>query len=82
MGLMAGLDEDDISPNFPGLAANKEWRIAPMIGIVGMEQLSNGLAVRTYVKTIFPSQSVCEGPINNACAGFGQQVKAGVSLLW
>lgn len=83
MGLMAGLDEVDISPNFAGLAANKEWRVAPMIGIVAMEQLSNGSALRAWVKTVFPAdKSVCFGPIPGACANLGQQVKAGVGVYW
>jgi hypothetical protein len=82
VGLMAGIDENDISTNFPGLASNREWRVAPMIGLVSMEQLSNGLAVRTWVKTIFPDKGVCAGPIANACANVGQQVKAGVGFYF
>jgi hypothetical protein len=83
LGIMAGIHENDISPNFPGLAANKEWRVAPMVGLVSMEQLSNGLALRTYVKTIFPSdKSVCVGPISNACGAVGQQVVAGASFIF
>ena len=82
--MMAGLDENDISPNFQGIADNKEWRLAPMIGLVAMEQLSNGLALRTYIKTIFPSQSLTVGPIptKTANGGLGQQVIAGASLLF
>ena len=79
---MAGLDENDISPNFPGLASNKEWRVAPMIGLVQMEQLSNGLAWRTYVKTVFPERGVCIGPIGNACGGLGQQILVGTGIYF
>lgn len=82
VGLMAGIDENDISPNFPGLASNREWRVSPMIGLVSMEQLSNGLAVRAWVKTIFPDKSVCIGPVSNACGNLGQQVKAGVGFYF
>ena len=82
LGLMAGLDENDISLNFAGLSSNQEWRVAPMIGLVAMEQLSNGVAVRSWVKTIFPDKSVCVGPVNNACGGLGQQVKVGIGIYY
>jgi hypothetical protein len=84
VGLMAGMHWNDISLNFQGLSSNREFRAAPMIGIVGMEQLSNGTALRTYVKTIFPSQSLTVGPVpaKQANGGLGQQVLVGASLLW
>ncbi len=84
IGLMAGMHWNDISLDFQGLSSNKEFRAAPMIGIVQMEQLSNGLALRTYVKTIFPSQSLTVGPVptKQANGGLGQQVIAGASLLF
>lgn len=83
VGLMAGVDENDISPNFPGIAANHEWRVAPMIGLVSMEQLSNGMAVRAWVKTVFPERGVCIGPIATAaCGNISQQVKAGVGFYF
>jgi hypothetical protein len=84
VGLMAGMHWNDISLDFQGLSSNKEFRAAPMIGLVQMEQLSNGLALRTYVKTVFPSQSLTIGPIptKTANGGLGQQVIAGASLLF
>ncbi len=84
LGIMAGMHWNDISLDFQGLSSNKEFRAAPMIGIVQMEQLSNGLALRTYVKTIFPSQALTVGPIptKQANGGLGQQVIAGASLLF
>lgn len=84
VGLMAGMHWNDISLDFQGLSSNKEFRAAPMIGLVQMEQLSNGLALRTYVKTIFPSQSLTVGPVptKQANGGLGQQVIAGASLLF
>lgn len=82
LGLMAGIRENDISVNFPGLSTGREWRIAPMIGLVAMEQLSNGVAVRSWVKTVFPDKSLCIGPQANACGGLGQQVLVGVGLYY
>jgi hypothetical protein len=80
---MAAFHEQDISPNFPGLASGKEWRIAPAIGIGLMEQWSNNIAVDAWVETIFPDKSVCIGPVgSSACAGLGQQVKAGLTFLY
>lgn len=80
---MAGMHEQDISPNFPGLASGKEWRIAPSIGVGLMEQWSNNIAVDAWVETIFPDKSVCIGPVgSSACAGLGQQVKAGLTFLY
>lgn len=81
VGFMAGIDENDISSSF-GLSSNREWRAAPMIGLVSMEQLSNGTAIRTWIKTVFPERGVCAGPVANACAGIGQQVKVGVGLYF
>lgn len=82
MGILAGIRENDISLNFTGLPANHEWRFAPEIGIVAMQQLSNGSAMRAWVKTVFPDKGVCVGPIKSACANYGQQVLAGVGVYF
>lgn len=82
MGLFAGVRETDISPNFVGLPANREYRIAPVIGIMAMEQLSNGSAMRAWVKTVFPDKGICAGPVANACENTGQQVLAGVGVYF
>lgn len=82
VGLMAGIDENDISVNFPGVASNTEWAVAPMIGLVSMEQLSNGTAVRAWVKNVFAERGVCAGPIANACASRGDTVKVGVGIYY
>lgn len=82
MGLMAGLDERDIGNAFAGIGQFREWRVSPMLGVVAMEQLSNGTALRSYLKTLFPDKSVCAGPVPGACANLGQEVRAGVSVLF
>jgi hypothetical protein len=82
VGLMLGLDENDISSNFVGVSSNNEWRVAPMIGIVAMEQLSNGTAVRSWIKTVFPEKGVCVGPVANACENTGQTVKIGAGVYF
>ena len=80
--LMAALHEQDISINFGGLASNREWRVAPAIGLGMMGQLTNGVAIDAWVETIFPDKAICIGPVANACAGLGQQVKAGLSFKY
>lgn len=82
--LMAAIHEDDISLNFPGLASNREWRIAPAIGVGMMGQLTNGVAIDAWVETIFPDKAACIGPIQGAqaCGGLGQQVKVGLALKY
>jgi opacity protein-like surface antigen len=84
VGIMAGVDEDDISPDFVGVAADHEWRVAPMIGLVQMEQISNGTALRTWLKAVFPDKSVCLGTVSQgtACANLGTQIKAGVGVYF
>jgi hypothetical protein len=82
LGLFAGVREADISTNFPGLASNREWRISPEIGLMAMEQLSNNVAARAWVKTVFPDKGVCAGPVQGACAGLGQQVIVGVGFYY
>lgn len=82
LGLMAGIDENDISLNFPGVPSNREWQVAPMIGLVAMEQLSNGAAIRSWVKNVFPERGQCVGPIANACGNKGNTVKVGVGIYY
>jgi hypothetical protein len=82
VGLMAGIDENDISGAFAGLPSAREWRVAPMVGLVSMEQLSNGTAVRSWVKTVFPERGVCAGPVANACVNKGQEFKVGLGVYY
>lgn len=82
LGFLAGIRENDISVNFPGVSTGREWRIAPEIGLVAMEQLSNGTAVRAWIKTVFPDKSVCVGSIPNACGGLGQQTLVGAGFYF
>lgn len=80
--LMAGLHEDDISFDFTGVSSGHEWRVAPSVGIGMRGQLTNGVAVDAWVETIFPEQAHCIGGVPGACSGMGQQIKAGLALLY
>ena len=81
--LMAGIHEDDISTNF-GLSNAKAWRVAPSVGFGAITQLSNATAIDVWVETIFPEKGVCTGPsaVQIGCSNIGQQVKAGIAVLW
>lgn len=82
MGFLVGMRENDISTFFTGLPAMREWRFAPEIGIVAMQQLSNATAVKAWVKTVFPDKGICSGPVPGACSNTGQQVLAGVGYVF
>ena len=77
--IMAGIHEDDNSLAY-GLQANRQWTIAPSIGIGMLGQLPNGVATDVWVETVFPDKSICAGPY--ACANTGQKVLAGLAFYY
>ena len=80
--LMAGVHEDAIGASF-GVNDNSVWRVAPSLGLGAVTQLSNGTAVDVWAETIFPEKGVCVGAAATAaCGNIGQQVKAGLSIIW
>lgn len=83
-GIMAGMHWNDVSLDFQGLSSNKEFRAAPMLGFVQMEQLSNGMALRTYIKDVMGQQAITVGPVpqKQASGGLTNSVLVGASLLW
>ena len=78
MGIAVGAYERDISTAFAGVAANKVWRIEPEIAFIVMDQLSNGTAVRAFLKLSFPDKGTIFGPVKNASAVLGPEIRAGV----
>lgn len=82
IGFAAGVKEKDISNSFAGVAADKVFRIEPVLRLVAMEQLSNGTAVRAYVETAFPDKGKVFGPVPGSSVTLGTEVSAGVSVLW
>jgi hypothetical protein len=82
IGFAAGIKEKDISASYAGVAADKVFRIEPVLRLVAMEQLSNGTAVRAYVETAFPDKGKVFGPVPGSSAVLGTEVTAGVSVLW
>jgi len=77
--LMVGLHEDDNSLAF-NLKANRQWTIAPSIGVGMLGQLPNGVAVDAWVETVFPDKSICVGPFQ--CVNQGQKVLAGLAFYY
>jgi hypothetical protein len=84
VGLMAGAHFNDISTYFPGVASNREWEAQPMVGILAMEQLSNGTAVRSFVKELFGNRAVCAGVVPNtqACMNKGTTTLVGAGVYF
>jgi hypothetical protein len=84
LGLMAGVHINDISTDFPGIASNTEWQAQAMVGALMMEQLSNGTAVRSYIKDLIGNDTVCAGPVpsKQACVERGNTVLVGADILW
>jgi hypothetical protein len=80
--LWGGMHEDDISANF-GLGANKQWSIAPALGVGMIGQLSNGFAADAWVGTVFPAKGFAVGPVGqSALVGLAQRYEVGFSILY
>jgi hypothetical protein len=84
LGIFGGAHGNDISLNFQGLSSNKEFRIAPEVGLMQMEQLSNGFALRTYIKDVLAQSALTVGPIpsKQASAGLTNQLLVGAGVDW
>jgi hypothetical protein len=84
IGLMAGVHVNDISADFPGLGSSQEWQAQAMVGVLMMEQLSNGTALRSYAKELLGNEEVCAGPVpaRQACINHGATTLIGASVLW
>lgn len=81
-GFAIGVKEKDISTAFAGLAADKVWRVEPIIRLVMMEQLSNGTALRAYAEVAFPDKGKIFGPVPGVSATLGTEYTAGVGVVW
>lgn len=80
--LFASFTEQDIGATF-GLAQNKQWLLAPGIGIGNKVRLSNGVVFDPFAEYVLNSNALCLGPLGgNTCVRQGQQVRAGFHLLF
>jgi hypothetical protein len=76
--MFAGVVEQDISAQV-GLRSNKQWLIAPMIGLGLLTRLSNGVVVDTWAGWQMNSQSFCPGG-GNLCGKLGNTGRVGVAF--
>lgn len=83
--LFGSLTEDDITIDIAGMGSNKDWRLAPGVGIGALGQLTSGSVVDVFAMTKFPQKGVCFGtglPAGQACGGVGTTYLAGLALKW
>jgi hypothetical protein len=77
----ASIDEDDISLNVPGLAANKLWSVSPEFGLGMKGQVSASVAVDVFAGVKLPQKGVCIGTFAAlGCAGLGTTAVVGLAL--
>jgi hypothetical protein len=78
--IMGGFHEDDNSLAY-NLASFKQWTFAPSVGVGMLGQLPNGVAVDSWVETIFPDKSICAG-FTSICANSGQKTMANLAFYF
>lgn len=83
--LFGSITEEDITIDLGGIGSNKDWRIAPGMGIGMLGQLTSGSVVDVFAMTRFPQKGICVGnglPGGQACGSVGTQYLAGLALKW
>jgi len=85
--IFGSLTEDDITLDIggPGAGSNKDWRLAPGVGIGMLGQLTSGSVIDVFAMTKFPQKGVCIGrglPQGDACGSVGTTYLAGLALKW
>lgn len=79
--LYAAVDEDDVSLNVPGIAANKIWSVSPEFGLGMKGQVSATVAADVFAGVKLPQKGVCVGVLAaTACAGMGTTAVVGLAL--
>ena len=80
-GIGGGVLEKDMTLAYLGVGSNKVWEVAPLFEVALMEQLSNGSAIREFIKTDFPTKGILFGA-KQSTATPSTEVMAGVQVLW
>lgn len=75
-GIAGALGEVNVSNALLGVESNKVWRIEPKVEFWGMEQVSNGMAVRAFSKIAFPDKGEILG-YKGAKTSLGPQYTVG-----
>lgn len=84
-GIGGGFYEQDISTAFAGVQSNKVWRVNPELVFMNVQPLSNGTALRGWVKVDFNSSGKILGtvPAGVTTATLGSTgVRAGVGAAF
>lgn len=76
----AGVVEQDISAQV-GLTSNKQWVIAPLLGVGALSRLSDGVVIDTWAGWQMNSQSFCPGG-GTVCSKLGNGGRVGVSFKY
>lgn len=80
--LSAGLREDDVSLNF-NLSRDRAWKVMPVLGTGMMGQLTNGVAIDTWVEVGFGDTGLCAGALpTGGCGKIGNQYRVGLGLYY
>jgi hypothetical protein len=78
--LFGSTHEQDISVNFNGLAANREWAFSPGIGLGYLSRWSNGVMSDVFAEWQMKANQICVGPFH--CATTGNMARVGFSLKY
>lgn len=83
--LFGSLTEEDVTLDVLGAGSNKDWRVAPGLGVGMLGQLTSGSMIDVFLMTKFPQKSICFGtglPQGQTCGGVGTTYLAGLALKW
>lgn len=81
MGVAVGVREKDISASFAGVNTGKVYRVEPVLKLIAMEQLSNGIAMRAWLGVALPDKGKVFGPAG-ASVKLGPEILAGVGAYF
>lgn len=81
-GLALGIRERDISNSFAGVQGNKVWIVEPVIKLMAMEQVSNGVALRAWAGVALPSDGRVFGPMPASSTKLGPEYLVGVGAYF
>lgn len=81
-GLALGLRERDISNSFQGVQGNKIWIVEPVVKLLSMEQVSNGVALRAWAGVAIPADGRVFGPVPTGSTKLGPEYLVGVGAYF
>ena len=80
--IFGSVTEQDVSATF-GFAQNRQWLVAPGIGLGNKIRLSNGVVFDPFAEYVLNSNAMCFGVLGgNSCVKQNTQVRAGFHVLF